>query len=94
MAGDHWVRLVLPTSESDVEEALGRVRERAVTRRAAASQRRRLFALAAGFVLTFAAGWMAGQGTPGAGARWMWALRGHSIEESRATFVAVPASDQ
>jgi hypothetical protein len=94
MNGELWNRMIPPAREGGVSDALERVRERSVVRRARAARRRRLLAIAAGFVLTFAAGWMAGQATPGASARWMWALRGPSIEESRATFVAVPASDQ
>ena len=94
MAGDVWNRMMPPAAEGDVNDALERVRDRSVARRATAARRRRLLALAAGFVLTFAAGWMAGRATSDGSTRWAWALRGHSIEEGRATFVAVPASYQ
>lgn len=95
MAGDVWNRMIPQPKESDVTGALERVQTRAGAGRAAAARRRRVLALAAGFALTFAAGWLTGHASLAGGRLHdVWALRGPSIEESRATFVAVPASDR
>ena len=94
MAGELWNRMIATPDDATTAAALGQVRERAGLRRVAAARRRRTLAIAAALALTFAAGWMVGQASPGTAARWVWGLRGHSIEESRATFVAVPASDE
>ncbi len=89
-----WNGMIPPPEEDQIEIALSNVRGRVASQGVQRARRWRSLALAAGLALAFAAGWMAGQATPGVGARWMWALGGHSIEEGRATFVAVPVSNQ
>jgi len=95
MASDLWNQMIPRPHEAEVSGALERVRGRSLAHRAGAARRRRALVLAAGFALTFAAGWMAGHASAGGGQRARtWALSGQSIEEGRATFVAVPASDR
>lgn len=95
MRGKEWEQMIPAPDEGDVSGALERIRARAAERRSGAARRRRLLVLAAAFVLTFAAGWLAGQATAsGRGLGGMLALRGQSFEESRATFVAVPAGNR
>ncbi len=94
MADELWNAMVPTPHEAEVGNAFERVRGRVAERRVQSRQRRRLLALAAAFALTFGAGWMAGRATQLPRAGWDSAQGGHFIGEGRATFVAVPATDQ
>jgi hypothetical protein len=93
MPDESWNRLVRPVDEGELDAALIRVRSRAAERRWARAKRWRVLGLAAGFVLTFAAGLLAGRmSVAGPDLTRMWALGGSTLEASRATFIAVPAA--